>query len=129
MVLLELVHGRKNRSEHVSDGVGAATGDDSNSSNGTTGSSSRGARSDYSVMASISARDDEAEDGEHLSEPHHVEWRRRPDLFPPPPHQVHQQRREQRREYQVRVPMGKQIKICIDLTTHKLIPLFTNQPK
>jgi hypothetical protein len=87
MVLLELVHGRKNRSEHVSDGVGAATGNDSNSSNRTMGSSSRGARSDYSVMASISARDDdEAEDGEHLSEPHHVERRRRPDLLPPPPH-------------------------------------------
>jgi len=49
MVLMELVRGRKNRSEHVSDGGGEA----SNSSNGTTGSSSRGAKSDYFPLAAL----------------------------------------------------------------------------
>lgn len=49
MVLLELVRGRKNRSEHVSDGGGEA----SNSSNGTAGSSSRGAKSDYFPLAAL----------------------------------------------------------------------------
>ncbi|KAG2661811.1 G-type lectin S-receptor-like serine/threonine-protein kinase At5g35370 [Panicum virgatum] len=50
MVLLELVRGRKNRSEHVSD----AGGEGSSSSNGTTtGSSSRGARSDYFPLAAL----------------------------------------------------------------------------
>uniref|UniRef100_A0A0E0K5N2 Receptor-like serine/threonine-protein kinase n=1 Tax=Oryza punctata TaxID=4537 RepID=A0A0E0K5N2_ORYPU len=53
MVLLELVRGHKNRSEHVSDVAGAATGDDSNSTNGTTGSSSRGARSDYFPLMAL----------------------------------------------------------------------------
>ncbi|KAF8730281.1 hypothetical protein HU200_017264 [Digitaria exilis] len=49
MVLLELVRGRKNRSEHVSDG-----GEASSSSNGTTtGSSSRGAKSDYFPLAAL----------------------------------------------------------------------------
>ncbi|OEL24050.1 G-type lectin S-receptor-like serine/threonine-protein kinase [Dichanthelium oligosanthes] len=50
MVLLELVSGRKNRSEHVSDGGG---GEATNSSNGTTGSSSRGAKSDYFPLAAL----------------------------------------------------------------------------
>ncbi|KAF8779918.1 hypothetical protein HU200_002188 [Digitaria exilis] len=51
MVLLELVRGRKNRSEHVSDGAG---GEASSSSNGTTtGSSSRGAKSDYFPLAAL----------------------------------------------------------------------------
>ncbi|KAF0931293.1 hypothetical protein E2562_002640 [Oryza meyeriana var. granulata] len=53
MVLLELVRGRKNRSEHVSDcGAGGGSGgdDDSKSSNGTTGSSSR---SDYFPLTAL----------------------------------------------------------------------------
>ncbi|XP_062220406.1 G-type lectin S-receptor-like serine/threonine-protein kinase At5g35370 [Phragmites australis] len=50
MVLLELVRGRKNRSEHVSD-VGG--GEASDSSNGTTGSSSRAAKSDYFPLAAL----------------------------------------------------------------------------
>jgi len=53
MVLLELVRGRKNRSEHVSDGGGEG----SNSSNGTTGSSSRGAKSDYFPLAALEAHE------------------------------------------------------------------------
>ncbi|RLM77865.1 hypothetical protein C2845_PM12G28130 [Panicum miliaceum] len=52
MVLLELVRGRKNRSEHVSDGGGGG-GEASNSSDGTTGSSSRGAKSDYFPLAAL----------------------------------------------------------------------------
>ncbi|PUZ77792.1 hypothetical protein GQ55_1G402100 [Panicum hallii var. hallii] len=51
MVLLELVRGRKNRSEHVSGGGGG--GEASNSSDGTTGSSSRGAKSDYFPLAAL----------------------------------------------------------------------------
>ncbi|WVZ73491.1 hypothetical protein U9M48_021791 [Paspalum notatum var. saurae] len=51
MVLLELVRGRKNRSEHVSNGGGG--GEASDSSNGTTGSSSRGAKSDYFPLAAL----------------------------------------------------------------------------
>ncbi|KAI4982319.1 hypothetical protein ZWY2020_022811 [Hordeum vulgare] len=50
-VLLELVHGRKNRSEHVSDGGGG--GEDSNSSNGTAGSSSRSGRNDYFPLVAL----------------------------------------------------------------------------
>uniref|UniRef100_J3L8I2 Receptor-like serine/threonine-protein kinase n=1 Tax=Oryza brachyantha TaxID=4533 RepID=J3L8I2_ORYBR len=57
MVLLELVRGRKNRSEHVSDGgAGAGSGggdDDSKSSNETTGSTSRGERSDYFPLMAL----------------------------------------------------------------------------
>ncbi|KAJ1281174.1 hypothetical protein BS78_04G287800 [Paspalum vaginatum] len=49
MVLLELVRGRKNRSEHVSNGGGEA----SDSSSGTTGSSSRGSKSDYFPLAAL----------------------------------------------------------------------------
>ncbi|KAK8463213.1 hypothetical protein SEVIR_1G338901v4 [Setaria viridis] len=44
MVLLELVRGRKNRSEHVSGGE---------ASNDSSGSSSRGARSDYFPLAAL----------------------------------------------------------------------------
>uniref|UniRef100_K3YPU6 Receptor-like serine/threonine-protein kinase n=1 Tax=Setaria italica TaxID=4555 RepID=K3YPU6_SETIT len=44
MVLLELVRGRKNRSEHVSGGE---------ASNNSSGSSSRGARSDYFPLAAL----------------------------------------------------------------------------
>ncbi|TVU28668.1 hypothetical protein EJB05_20197, partial [Eragrostis curvula] len=50
MVLLELVRGRKNRSEHVSDNGGEA----SSSSNGTTGSSSK---SDYFPLAALEAHE------------------------------------------------------------------------
>ncbi|KAL6633480.1 hypothetical protein ACP70R_026151 [Stipagrostis hirtigluma subsp. patula] len=53
MVLLELVRGRKNRSEHVSD-----TGDASGSSNGTTGNSSRGGgKCDYFPLAALEAHE------------------------------------------------------------------------
>ncbi|XP_047078663.1 G-type lectin S-receptor-like serine/threonine-protein kinase At5g35370 [Lolium rigidum] len=54
MVLLELVHGRKNRSEHVSDGTGG--GEDSiinTSSGGTAGSSSRSSRNDYFPLVAL----------------------------------------------------------------------------
>ncbi|CAN6274303.1 unnamed protein product [Urochloa humidicola] len=53
MVLLELLRGRKNRSEHVSAGTGGE-GSGSGSSDGTAGtSSSRGARSDYFPLAAL----------------------------------------------------------------------------
>ncbi|CAM0943898.1 unnamed protein product [Alopecurus aequalis] len=54
MVLLELVHGRKNRSEHVSDGTGGDEDSINTSSGGATaGSSSRSARNDYFPLVAL----------------------------------------------------------------------------
>uniref|UniRef100_A0ACD5YNV8 Uncharacterized protein n=1 Tax=Avena sativa TaxID=4498 RepID=A0ACD5YNV8_AVESA len=54
MVLLELVHGRKNRSEHVSEGTGGAEDSTINtSSGGTAASSSRSSRNDYFPLVAL----------------------------------------------------------------------------
>jgi hypothetical protein len=52
----------------------------------------------------VDERRHEAADGEDFGEGDHVERRGGADLLPPPPHQVHQRRGEQRREDEVRVP-------------------------